>query len=282
MKKSFLILIITCFVFNASAQQKLPSSEQVNTFLSSKTYFVLDNNLFGLWNNAIKEAADKYWNITEYAFINPDEYRKKRNSPSASFIMLTDSYFEGQEDMGIFTSISVLLGQKSATINSMPDIAEFPLSYQDTDYDEYYYKLGIALEFIQNHIIWLKENPNSADMIVFNHYKNTKENTKEKTLYLQKKELAPNVNTLEYIKKVYSGNVKLVSQEEIEEAINNKDENVILLHLVGPAKDVDGLLALKMLLGAADGKLYYFDYHKVKKGKKPGVFLLDDFKQINK
>jgi hypothetical protein len=86
---------------------------------------------------------------------------------------------------------------------------------------------------------------------------------------------------LENIKKVYSGKVKIVSQEEIEKAIADKDENVLLLHLVAPPKDVDGYLTLKMIVGAADAKLYYFDFHKIKKNKAPGTFLPDDFKAIN-
>ena len=37
----------------------------------------------------------------------------------------------------------------------------------------------------------------------------------------------------------------------------------------------------KILIGAADGKFYYFDYHKVT-DRKPDAFLESDFKKLAK
>ena len=260
----------------------LPSSKQVNTFLDSRTYIVQDNNLFGMYNSAISDAAKKHWKVTKYAIINKDDYNKKKHVPTASMIIQTESHFEGQEELGVFTSLSLVLGKSGGNINTMPDIITLPLAYSDVDYDNYHYKLGLALVFMQNHVQWLKDNPNIEDKALINHYKKTKISTKEKTLYLLKSEMAEDVNTVSKIKEVYSGDVKFASKEEIQEAIDTNNEDILLLHLVAPKRAIKGSVVTKMILSANSAKLYYFDYHRVKGKRLPNKFLKSDFVNLEK
>ena len=283
MKKISLLLtvLITASFSVIYAQQILPSSKQVNTFLDSRTYFVQDNNLFGMYNGAIEEAANKHWKITDFDIINKDEFKKKKNVPSASLIIQTESHFEGQEELGVFTSLSLVLGKQGGNINTMPDIITIPLAFSDVDYDEYLYKLGLSLIYMQNHVNWLKENPDVEDKVLINHYKKNKKRTKGKTLYLLKKEMAEDIRSLSAVKGVYSGEVKFVSKEEIKQAIDNKNENVLVLHLVAPSRVVKGSVVTKMILSAADAEMYYFDYHRIKGKKNPNKFLKSDFSKLN-
>jgi len=267
---------------SVSAQQVLPTEKQVNTFLHSRTYFVYDNNIFGTYNSAIKDAANKHWKITDFDFINKDAFKKKKNVPTASMIVQTESHFEGQENLGVFSSLSLVLGKPGGTINTMPDIITVPLAYSDVDYDNYYYKLGLALLFMQNHVQWLKNNPHVEDKVLINHYKNSKKSTKNKTLCLLKKEMAEDVNTIDKIKSVYDGDVKFVTTDEIKEAVDSKNQDVLVLHLVAPSRNIKGTVVTKMILDAANADIYYFDYHRVKGKKKPNKFLKSDFIALNK
>ncbi len=284
MKKQIIILTFFSVFFSAlsSAQQILPTEKQVNTFLHSRTYFVYDNNIFGTYNSAIKDAANKHWKITDFDFINKDAFKKKKNVSTASMVVQTESHFEGQENLGVFTSLSLVLGKPGGTINTMPDIITVPLAYSDVDYDNYYYKLGLALLFMQNHVQWLKNNPHVEDKVLINHYKNSKKSTKNKTLWLLKKEMAEDVNTLDKIKQVYDGDVKFVTKEEIKEAVDSKNQDVLVLHLVAPSRNIKGTVVTKMILDAANADIYYFDYHRVKGKKKPNKFLKSDFVALNK
>lgn len=277
----FLTVLITASFSVIYAQQILPSSKQVNTFLDSRTYFVQDNNLFGMYNGAIEEAANKHWKITDFDIINKDEFKKKKNVSTASMIIQTESHFEGQEELGVFTSLSLVLGKQGGNINTMPDIITIPLAFSEVDYDEYHYKLGLALIYMQNHVNWLKENPDVEDKVLINHYKKNKKRTKGKTLYLLKKEMAEDIRSLSAVKGVYSGEVKFVSKEEIKQAIDNKNENVLVLHLVAPSRVVKGSVVTKMILSAADAEMYYFDYHRIKGKKNPNKFLKSDFSKLN-
>jgi len=283
MKMKSFSLIISAILLSASlfAQQMLPTSKQVNTFLDSRTYFVQDNNLFGMYNSAIADAAKKHWKITDYAIINKDDYNRKKHVPTASMIIQTESHFEGQEELGVFTSLSLVLGRSGGNINTMPDIITLPLAYTDVDYDQYHYKLGLALIFMQNHVQWLKDNPDIEDKALINHYKKSKKSTKEKTLYLLKSEMAEDVKTISQIKEIYSGEVKFVSKEDIQEAIDIKNENILVLHMVAPKRAIKGTVVTKMILSASNAEIYYFDYHRVKGKRAPNKFLKSDFEALN-
>ncbi len=282
MKKVILVLFASFIAANIFAQQQLPSKKEINTFLKSNTYIVLNNNVFSFWNNDIRDAVDKHWKITKFEYVNPDQHKAKKNRPGASFIQETKAYFDGKQELGVYKYLSLYLGQKGGNINTMPDIIDVPLAHEDNDPEDYYYKLGIALLFMQKHVKWLKANPNIKDKSVMNYYMKAREHTKNKTLYLLKKELATEINSVAKIKQFYSGKVKFVTKEEIKKAVDTKNRNVIILHLIAPDKDKNDILCMKMLIGAADAKLYYFNYHKIKRGSKPGAFLKSDLNKINK
>jgi hypothetical protein len=281
MKTIKLIIIAIFLSVTINAQQFMPESKYVKAFLDSRTYFVQDNNIFGMYNSVIKEAAEKHWKITEYTIINKDEFNNKRYVPTASMIIQTVSHFEGQEELGVFTSLSLLMGKKGGDINTMPDIVTLPLAYNDADYDDYQYKLGLALVYMQNHVKWLDENPDIEDKALLNHFKNSKKNTKDKTLYLLKNEMSEEINTISGIKAFYSGEVKFVSKEEIKQAIDDKDETVLILHMVAPVRAVKGSVVTKMILSASDAEIYYFDYHRVKGKNHTNKFLTSDFEKMN-
>jgi len=282
MKKSILIISILFLSTSFFAQQMIPTSKQVKTFLNSRTYIVQDNNIFGMYNSAIEEAAKKHWKITDFFILSKNEFQQKKHVTTASMLVQTESHFEGQKELGVFTSLSLLLGKSGGNINTMPDIITFPIAYSEVDYDKYYYKLGLSLIFIQNHVKWLQENPNIEDKALLNHYKASNKNTKEKTLYLLKNEMAENVNSINKIKNIYSGKVKFTTQEEIEKAIDTKNEEVLVLHLVAPARVVKGSVVTKMILCAANADIFYFDYHRIKGKRSPNKFLKSDFEKLEK
>ena len=104
---------------------------------------------------------------------------------------------------------------------------------------------------------------------------------KEKTLYLLEEELAPDVNSTARIKKVYPYKFRIVTKEDITEAIKNRDENVVFLHKVGPEGTKLDARCYKVIIGAADANFYYFDYHKIS-SKNPDGMLEQDFKKLAK
>jgi hypothetical protein len=285
MKKLWFISILILIGFTVAAQDKYASKEDIEKFFKTKTFFVLDENMFNDYNDAMKEAAKSTWTITPFDFMSTEEFTKQRKNPNYSFIVRTKVTFgdaKDKKDDIPYTFISLLNGKNSGGIAEMPDLAEFPVSYYDVDLDKYDYKLGAILLFLQNHMQWMKDNPEVKEKNIIGHYRNQKLPTKNKTLYLIKEELPVNLNTEEQIAKVYSGKVKIVEPEEITKAIEEKNQDVIFLHKVGPGGEYKAARCFKLILGAADAKIYYFDFHNIKEPKKPNAFLKSDFEAIEK
>jgi hypothetical protein len=75
--------------------------------------------------------------------------------------------------------------------------------------------------------------------------------------------------------------VKLVDRETIKELIMAKDPDAVVLHKVGPEGKKMNARVYKILIGLAEAKFYYFDYHKMSE-KNPDAFLASDFKKLAK
>jgi hypothetical protein len=126
----------------------------------------------------------------------------------------------------------------------------------------------------------LQDDPKIASENILRHYNDNIQLLQGKTLYFVANELAKDVNTLAKIKKIYPGPVKLVTQEEIKQAISDKLD-VVFLHKVGPESTKFKSRCYKILIGAADAKFYYFDYHMVTDDD-PDGFLAKDLKKLAK
>jgi len=228
----------------------------------------------------LKEVMPTEWTMTPYDFISWKEFETKRMDPALSFIIMTQVKYDKDKSNAKYNYMSLLLGGSGVTINNMPDLCPIPLSYSGAGDDDYSYKLGIFIRFMQKHVKLLMENPGLAKENILKYYNKNISNMKGKTIYLVAKEMAKDVNTEPKIKKVYSGPVKLVSKDDIKQAIADK-KDIVFLHKVGPETTKFRARCFKILIGADDANFYYFDYHIVDDDT-PDGFLAKDFKKLPK
>jgi hypothetical protein len=262
------------------AQDYIPTKNDLARFPTTKTFVVLEDNILSEYNLIIKEVMPQEWKMTSYDFISWKEFEQKRMNAGFSFIMLNQVKFQKDKMNTKYNFICLVLGGTNYSLNQMPDLCSLPVSYYGIGDLEYSYKLGIFLRFMQNHVKMLMEKPNLAGENILQYYNKNISGIKGKTLYLVADDMAKDVNTLSKIKKIYPGEVKLVTPDEIQKAIADKMD-VVLLHKVGPAGSREKARCYKILIGAADAKIYYFDYHMINE-KNPDGFLASDFKKINK
>lgn len=282
MKKTIFILLCLFAYINSNAQTVIATPEQIKAYENTKLCIVYDDNIFNAYNNEIEAAVKQNWTQSEYEFIKMSEFKKRRKDPNYSFLIKTKVIFESDRDLTAYTFLSLLLGGRYNSVDDMPTLCSFPLSYYDVDYDKYIYKLGALVLFVQNHMELVMEKPELADKNIVQYYNKNVEEIDNKTLYVLKDELAPEVNTISKIKKIYDGDVKIVEQSEIHKKIKNKNSDALFLHKVGPPKGGNKARCFKLIMGAADGKLYYTNYHKIKTGKRPDGLLKKDFKKLNR
>lgn len=282
MKHTLILLVaFVSFVQIYAQREYLPTPEDLDHFHTTKTYVVLSDNPISEYNFEIQDAVKKYWNITEYEFIKFDEFGEKSADKNASFLYVAAVNFEKDKSHTRYQFLCVSLGGDYVSIDDMKDVANLPLSYHGVDEDRYTYKLGTMVKFLQDHIRLITENPSMVSQNIYKHYNDNMADVRQKTLYMLEEELDKPVSSEARIRQVYPYAVKIVEPEEIKELIMAGDENAVFLHKVGPEGKKMNARVYKILIGAADGKFYYFDYHKVNT-KNPDAFLESDFKKLAK
>lgn len=282
MKKMTVLLLMILPVLSLSAQREyLPTEEDLEEFHGTKTYVVLKNNPISDYNFEIRDAMENYWDLTEYEYLNFDEFQSKLDEPGASFLYTATVMFEKDKSDTRYTFLCLSLGGDEPTLEKMRDIVNIPLGFYGVEEDHYSYKLGTLVNFIQQHVRMISEDPDLVSQHVFNEYNDNMADISNKTLYLVEEELEKDIRTEARIRDVYPYDFKLVTRDEIKQAIMNKDENVVFLHKVGPEGKKLNARVYKILVGAGDSKFYYFDYHKVK-GRTPDAFLEWDLKKLGK
>jgi hypothetical protein len=279
--KWILALVLAVMATWLRAQSYVPSRQDIAAFFTTKTLVVLEDNPLMEYNSIIKKVMEQEWNVTEYGFISNKEFEEKRMDPQYSFLYMSRVSFEADKTDAAYRFLHLSLGGDYFRLNEMPDIASVPLAYFDVDEDGYAYKLAILVRFIQNHTRLIREHPEIVSANVFKHYNDNVSDIRDKTLYILKEELAPAVNSEAKIKKVYPYKFRIVTREDIEQAIRDRDAGVVFLHKVGPDGTKTNARCYKVIIGAADANFYYFDFHKIS-DKNPDGFLESDFKNLVK
>jgi len=263
----------------ALSQNYVPSQEDIKAFFTTKTLVVLEDNPLMEYNYIIKDIMKKEWNVTEYDFISSGEFEEKRKDPQYSFLYMARVMFESDKTDASYRFLHLSLGGDYFRLNEMPDLVSVPLAYYDVEEENYSYKLALLVRFMQNHVRLISEHPEVISANVFKHYNDNIKDIRDKTLYILESELSSEVNSAARIKKVYPYKFKIATREEIAEAIDNRDPDVVFLHKVGPEGTKQHARCYKVIIGAADANFYYFDYHTVS-DKSPDGFLEEDFKKL--
>jgi len=283
MKKIAILTLLVCFCISTFAERNLVRAEDVKAFLKSTTYVVLENNPTSEYNFKIKEAVEKSWTITPYKFVTAKEFETIRQDIDKSFLVLVQMKFDKDKIPAVYNFICVSMGAAVKSLTDMPDVCSLPLSYFSVPEDNYIYKLEGIIRFMQNHIKLIDQTPALIKNNIFDYYnKNTKE-IKTKELWVVENDLEKTTRSLAQIRKNYTYTVKVVTAESIEKAIAEKNPNVVYLHKVGPDGTRLQARCYKIIIGAGDDQIYYYDYHTITKSDGNGDGLLvSDFKKMNR
>ncbi|MHC1702685.1 MAG: hypothetical protein AB9846_02145 [Tenuifilaceae bacterium] len=281
MKRLVLIILTLCFGLSTFAERNLVRPEDVKAFLKSTTYVVLEENPMAAYNFKIKEAVEKSWTITPYKFISAKEFETMRKDIDKSFLVLVQMKYDKDKIQAVYNFLSLSMGAAVSKITDMPDVCSLPLSYFSVPEDNHIYKIEGIIRFMQAHIKLIDQNPALIKNNIFEYYNKNTKDIKGKELWVVENDLEKNTRALAQIRKNYSYTVKVVTQENIETAIAEKNPNVVYLHKVGPVGTRLQARCYKIVLGAGDDQIYYFDYHTITKSEGDGL-LDSDFKKMGK
>lgn len=283
MKQVITCLLVLLPLSQLMAQREyLPTAEDLTKFHSTTTYVVLSDNAMADWNFEIRDAIEKFWTITDFEFLEYKDFADKSIDANASFLYVATVSFEKDKSNTRYTFLCLSLGGPDhESIDELHDITNVPLSYYGVDEDEYTYKLGLLVRFMQQHIKVITDDPKLVSQNVFQYYNDNMGSVKGKTLYLTEEDLPFDLSTDAKIRAVYPYDFQIVDREQIKDLIMAEDENAVILHKVGPQSTIIHDRVYKILMGASDARFYYYDWHKSNK-KKPDAFLKSDFERLNR
>ncbi len=262
-------------------KEYVPDKQDLDHFMKTKTYVVLEESPMSDFNFEIKDVMEKLWKINDFEFIKASEFAKKSQDPNCSFLYTSLVSFERDKTDSRYVFLHLSLGGQNLTIDDLKDIVSVPLGYYGVDPENYIYKLGIIVKFMQNHVNLMREHPEYLSSNIFKHYNDNMQDVHTKTLYLIADELSKEISTPARIKAIYPYKFKIVTREEIHQAILDGNNDIVFLHKVGPEGKKLKARCYNILIGAGDAQFYYFDYHMIS-DKKPDGLLESDLKKLAK
>ncbi len=275
----YIILLVLVVLVQHLFGQKTPSTEQVDAFFNSTTYIVYEGSMFSSYNIYLKDAIDKEWSITPYKVIPYSEFESRINESNTSFLVVTDVQFVKDRTNTTYNFLNLLLGGNYQSVETMPDLVNIPLSLTGQDEERYVYKISALIRFVQNHMNFLKCNPEWCEKEFAKIYNTSRGGFSGRRLYLLQDELENTINSQEELSKNYPFSAEISSREEIELCIESKKKNALFLHIVGPDTPSGNKICFKVLIGADDAEIYYYGYHSVS-AKKASRFLKKDLEKI--
>jgi hypothetical protein len=281
MRYLFFVLALIMSSVLLSGQAPFPSREEIKQFNASKTCIVLEDEPFSSYNIYIKDVIKACWKITPYEFITVKDFNVRRSNPAYSFLVITQTNFDKDKSHGLYNFINLLQGKDVNTLTELPEICALPLSFAGVSDLVYSYKLGAIVSFMQKHAQKITEDPSLTLGKYLKYYNKNIPGIKNKTILVEQDDLTPEISTIGRIKKIYSGKVEIVTDEDISKAIENKTPDTVILHKVGPMGDRDSGFCFVMLIGTDDSELYYYNLHMVDRAN-PNGLLPDDLRRLEK
>lgn len=280
MKKILLFLFCLLSALLATAQQRpYPSAAEAEGLGSTVTCVVLEDNQISFFNAEIKNAINKYWNLTPVKFITSSEFDDMRTDPACSFIVLTTTSFSNDKSGSEYDFLNLLLGADVESISEMPEFCAVPLCYTGAPEEEYSYKLGLIVRFMQYHASQMMKNPRTLALRDLKYYNGNVPEIAGKTILVREQDLAPEINTVEKIAAVYQHPVIIADEEEIMNAVDEGRSDVVILHKVGPDSERMEGICIKIMIGTDDAVMYYYDSHIINSRNADGL-LISDLKRI--
>lgn len=281
MKRTLLAVLLGMISTSLFAGKYKPTEDDVNTFLKNTTYVVLESNPISAYNLKIKEVMEANWTITKYEFITAKQFDQMRKDRDKSFLVLVEFKYPEENLTVSYTHLCAMNGSATSKVTDMPEVISVPVGYAKNGEAPYVFKSEAFVRFIQQHVLALKANPKFLKADMLDDYNDNAPKVKMKELWVLEKDLEKDMRDITKQRKAYPYPIKVVTQEDIEDAIAQKNDNVMFFHKVGP----EGLRMqeriYKMVFSANDGLLYYCDMHHISNSKPDGI-LQSDLKKLSK
>lgn len=277
MKKRVLMVSFLAFALgfispHAPAKSPLASKQEIDLFMNSTTCVVLEESMMA-YSTYIKNAVEKHWKITDYEFIDREEFEARRSDSIYSFLLLIKGTYDDDPEGVSYDFISLLMGGPAPGVEEMPELCTIPISYTGDESVEYGYAVPAFVRFMQIHARVL-ENRRLFISIFGLQYHTWSKKFRDKTLLLGKDMMAAEVNSLQKIREVYPYDVELLSAMELKEKLASDPDDTLFLFHVGPTGETGAGRCFEMIFDTG-GILYYYHSRKITNKDEDGFTEMD-------
>ncbi|MDA3910388.1 MAG: hypothetical protein PF448_03405 [Bacteroidales bacterium] len=271
-------LIITNINLSAQDFMTVPSASKIQRLKKSKTYLVLENQLISEFNIEMKAAMQQHWYMTDFEVISAPDFREFAKNKTNSFIYLNPVVLEKDKTETAYLYCFLSLGHPSGKPHQLSDLISIPLAIKGTEAENYSYKYGLILKFMQNYIETVDKLSNPTSKSILDYFTSQNINLQDYELWVKTDEVEASLRTKAGFSSFYPYPFKFADENEIRTAITENRKNTLVLHLI---KAGENRYCLKLIADASNGNLLYYDYHKTSK-KTASLLLEKDLKNLSK
>lgn len=277
--KFLLIALIAIFVAvpTFSNGQILSKKEDLKDLNSKTLMVVLENN--SMIDLTLRQAVEKEWTLSKIEFCDLDRFEKIKTDTSYYFLMRVKGIFKKEREPSI-EFLSLLKGGEDAYmgLDKMYDVLTLPFQYID-DPDGYIIPyIDAYINVIQAHVVRVQKKKIAATLGI-SWYSNRLQELRGKRVLVNKLDLNSNV-TVDEANRILGNGGKVVDEDEIYEAIDNKKGETAYTICIGPEEgDRYGSYCYKMVISADSHDIYYYRKQKITSKNSKG-FLPEDLKKI--
>ncbi len=277
--RSFIPTAITLlFATSLLAQGPYPTPDQVAKFTSTKLLVVIDGRDVA-FDALLRDAITKHWTLTDFDFVDGETFSREKTNPNYSFLVTLQVQFDKDLQENTYNFLYLLLSHASGDIQTMPVLAQVPISGSTFTSSNHLHKATMLVKFIQNYASDVVASKGSKRLRKLSHLNKGIKELKGKTLYFSKSQIMPSVEEEKDQLSLYKHNQKIVTDDELLSIVSNAEKDAVVFHIVAPDDEATSGKCFKMIIEPATGVGYFYKTHSIS-DTKPPLILKRDFRNI--
>ena len=276
--RHFIILAASLFVFTGSFSQN-PITQTRNTFnnYGKKTTKVVIPST-SLADLMLRDAVNKSWRISPFEFCDYAEYQKIKQDTNYFFLMRVDGMYKKDLEPKI-EYLTLIKGgaEVKRGLYSSHNIINLPIQQSEDLDGGNLFLIPAYVDIIQDHIYRIQESV----LLAFKGsliYSDRVSMLKGKIVLFSKDQLGYEIADEEFVK-LFKGDAKLVSADDIEDAVTDNKENSAVAVVVIPKGGTPGSYCYKMIITTDSHQLLFLRRQKISK-RSPAGFSAEDIRKI--
>ena len=276
MRKIFIsIIFLICLPLVLCGQMQIRTRRVILEDFTRKTLKVVQcgNEML---TESLKNEVSKRWILSPFEFCSQEEFERLRTNENFYFLIISEKFIKKSKILQNL-SLTVLKGTPEAgNISSMFEVVSIPFATPANKDGRELIFVSAFLDLIQDYITDAIEGKVSGSKNL-SYLTMPKSILEKKKIAIYKSDLSPDLSKSE-IDLYADDDMLFLEADNANTMFIHEAYNTVMSYVIAPSDSTQGK-CYKMLIGADDHALYYFDSHNISEKQHAG-FTKKDFKKI--